>query len=75
MFTGKGVFVGIAAVLVLYAGMWLFKGFSQISGGRTSGTGVIVPNLVWVLTSPAFWVSAVLLFFVVVLLKAKLLPA
>jgi len=75
MFTGKGVSVGIAAVLVLYVGMWLFKGFSQISGGRASGTGAIVPTLIAVLRSPAFLVAAVVVFFVVVLLRAKLLPA
>jgi len=72
MFTGKAVFVGIAAVFVLYAGMWVYKSFSQVSGSRTSGPGVIVPNLVWVLTSPVFWGTAVLLFFAVALLTARL---
>jgi hypothetical protein len=52
--------------------MWLFKGFSQISGGRASGLGVIVPNLVWVITSPVFWSTAVLAFFGTVFLTAKL---
>jgi hypothetical protein len=72
MFTSKTVFVGIAAVFVLYVGMWVFKGISQISGNRTSGPGVLVANLSGVLTSPVFWCTAVLIFFAAVLLTARL---
>jgi hypothetical protein len=72
MFTGKTVFLGIAAVVVLFAGIFLVKSFSQISGQRTSGLGALVANLAEVLTSPLFWIAAVFLFFGVVFLTARL---
>ena len=74
MVTGKTVFVGIAAVLALYIGMWLVKSFSEVSSTRTTGLDTLLPSLVSLLVNPAFWVSAVLVFGAV-LLTNKLLAA
>ena len=72
MFTGKGVFVGIAAVAALYAVVFVVQSFREMPSGGTSGVGTLVPALLRLLTSPGFWAAAVLLFFAVVFLTARL---
>ena len=66
MFTVKSVSTGLALVLALYVVMFLYRAFAGVSSTRTTGMAVLLPNLTSIMTSPAFWVLAILVFFVTV---------
>jgi hypothetical protein len=71
MFTTRSISLGTVAVLVLFIAMYLFRTFNRVVGHKASGPGVLVADLSTVLTSPAFWLSAVLIFFVICLLVGR----
>jgi len=71
MFTLKGGLVGLTAVIVLFVAMFLYKAFSQVGASRTSGPAVLLADLSGVITSVAFRLCAVVIFFATAFLAGK----
>ena len=70
MFTAKSCSLGLGSVVILFVLMFLFKAFSQVGGDKTSGPAVLSADIVWVITSFAFWLLAVVILFATVDLSA-----
>jgi len=71
MFTAKGVLVGLVSVCALFVAMFIYRALASVSTTRTSGRGAILGQIALVIASPAFWISAGLIFFAVVFLVWK----
>ena len=71
MSTVLNILAGIGSVTVLFFAMFVYKIAGSVSTHKTSGIGTLFGDISWVLVNPAFWLSALVIFFAVVLLARK----
>jgi hypothetical protein len=61
-----GIYLGMVVVITLYWGLYLYRTFSQVSSTKTSGSSMFWWNFYSTAVSPVFWVSALVMFAVIV---------
>ena len=71
MATLLSVLAGIGSVTVLFISMLIYKAFDTVSSTKTSGLGAIAGVVSWVVVNPVLWLSALVLFFGVIVLGLR----
>src|SRR5580765_6539172 len=71
MSTVLNILAGIGSVTILFFAMLICKIAGTVSSTKTTGIGALFGDLSWALINPAFWLSAVAIFFGVVFLARK----
>jgi uncharacterized membrane protein len=71
MSTLLNILAGIGSVTILFFAMMIYKIAGTVSSTKTTGIGALFGDLSWVLINPAFWLSAVVIFFGVLFLAKK----